>query len=123
MNDLIEKIRSHLDRHRYQDVELRVLGGYSWAKADYKSEIARAVVDTYKEFNLKYVLYPHVSSGDYSPSWPVCAFSKPPLSVPIAVGGLGHGGRAHSPNEYFVIEGVEAKTATSTVWPAVRSRT
>jgi hypothetical protein len=32
-------------------------------------------------------------------------FNRGPLYLPFCDGGLGHGGRAHSPDEYFVIEG------------------
>ena len=31
--------------------------------------------------------------------------SHPPLNLPVCGGGLSHGGRAHSPDEYYVIEG------------------
>ena len=29
------------------------------------------------------------------------------LRLPIVIGGLGHGGRAHSPNEYANLEGMK----------------
>jgi len=110
MEDLVKKIRRHLDKKGYRDIEMRVLGGYSWANADYKTHIAQAVIRTYKKFKVKYVLYPPlVSDNEFAPAWPACAFSKPPLNLPIAVGGLGHGDRAHSPDEYYVIEGAKGK--------------
>jgi len=110
MEDLVKKIRRHLDQKGYRDIEMRVLGGYSWANADYKTHIAQAVIRTYKKFKVKYVLYPPVvSDNEFAPAWPACAFSKPPLNLPIAVGGLGHGDRAHSPDEYYVIEGAKGK--------------
>jgi len=30
-------------------------------------------------------------------------FHDPPLNLPFIEGGLGHGGLAHSPNEYLVV--------------------
>ena len=35
----------------------------------------------------------------------VAFFGKNPINIPIATGGLGHGGRAHAIDEYYVIEG------------------
>jgi len=32
-------------------------------------------------------------------------FTKRPLQIPLVPVGLNHGGRAHSPDEYLVIEG------------------
>jgi acetylornithine deacetylase/succinyl-diaminopimelate desuccinylase-like protein len=109
VDELVGKIRQHLDTHGYEDVEMRVLQGYSWARANYNSEIARAVIDTYKEFNVRYVLFPPVTGGEFSPAWPACAFSRPPLSLPLTLGGLGHGQRAHAPNEFMVLEGADGK--------------
>ena len=31
-------------------------------------------------------------------------FNREPLNLPFVMGGLGHGGRAHAPNEYLVVE-------------------
>jgi hypothetical protein len=36
-------------------------------------------------------------------------FTDKPLELPIIGGALGHGGRAHSPNEYYVIEGANGR--------------
>ena len=37
--------------------------------------------------------------------FPAYLFNRPPLNLPFCVAGLGHGGRAHSPDEYFVLDG------------------
>ena len=44
--------------------------------------------------------------------WPAYLFSNEevgqkvaPVSMPIGMGGAGHGGNAHAANEYYVIEG------------------
>jgi hypothetical protein len=36
-------------------------------------------------------------------------FAGEPLKLPIIGAALGHGGRAHSPNEYYVIEGTNGR--------------
>jgi acetylornithine deacetylase/succinyl-diaminopimelate desuccinylase-like protein len=110
LNGLREKIRRHLDGHGYTDVEIRVLGGYSWGLGRYRDPVAEAMYDTFEEFECKYSLNPPVGALQYmSPAWPAYVFLDPPLEVPIIGGSLGHGSLAHSPNEYFVVEGCDAK--------------
>ena len=36
-------------------------------------------------------------------SAPFCMFNREPLNLPFVEGGIGHGGRAHAPNEYIVV--------------------
>jgi len=36
--------------------------------------------------------------------WPGYVFSGDPLRLPAGYFGLGHGGGAHAPNEYYVID-------------------
>ena len=36
-------------------------------------------------------------------------FAGKPLNLPIIDAALGHGARAHSPNEYYVIEGTNGR--------------
>ena len=37
--------------------------------------------------------------------FPAYLFTQPPLDLPFCAAGLGHGGRSHSPDEYFVLDG------------------
>lgn len=110
MDDLYQKIREHLDEKGYEDVGLRKLGGYPWALVDHKSDIAEAAYSMFEQFGAKYAIYPPVASVQmFFPAWPAFVFAREPLKLPIVGAGLGHGGRAHSPNEYFVIEGIDAR--------------
>ena len=110
IDDLFRKIRAHLDKHGYKDVALRKLAGYPWALVDYKNPVAESLYDVFEEFGVKYTIYPPVANPVLtSPAWPAYVFAGEPLKLPIAGGALGHGGLAHSPNEYIVIEGCEAK--------------
>jgi restriction endonuclease Mrr len=38
-------------------------------------------------------------------SSPQAQYTRPPLNLPACGGGLGHGGRAHAIDEYFVMQG------------------
>ena len=110
LDGLHGKIRRHLDDHGYGDVELRKLGGYTWALVDHRNPLAEAMYDTFEEFGVKYSINPPVANPIYtSPAWPAYLFAGEPLELPIVGGSLGHGGLAHSPNEYYVIEGCDAK--------------
>ena len=110
MDDLYRKIRKHLDEKGYKDVELRKLGGYPWALVDHKSDIAESAYVMFEQFGVKYAIYPPVASMlKFYPAWPAYVFAGEPLRLPIVGAALGHGGRAHSPNEYFVIEGADAR--------------
>jgi acetylornithine deacetylase/succinyl-diaminopimelate desuccinylase-like protein len=109
MDDLVRKIRVHLDAHGYKDIEIRKLGGYPWALIDYKTKLAEATYKMFERFGVPYVIMPPVASVEASPAWPAYVFSGEPLNLPIIWGSLGHGGRAHAPNEYYVMEGADAK--------------
>lgn len=67
MHELVRKTRKHLDKRGYEDIEMRVLGGYSWSKANFKSALARAVTETYNGFHAKYIFYPPVVSANKLP--------------------------------------------------------
>ncbi len=110
MDDLLRKIRTHLEEKGYKDVELRKLGGYPWACVDHKSDIAEAAYTMFEQFAVKYAIYPPVAFMlMFFPAWPADVFAGKPLQLPIVGAALGHGGRAHRPNEYFVIEGANAR--------------
>ncbi|MBI4278831.1 MAG: M20/M25/M40 family metallo-hydrolase [Armatimonadetes bacterium] len=102
---LLHLLRAHLDRHGYSDVEVRVIGDVDWLKPRYDTEIADAVFAMYRESGVPYLLLPAPGLIAMAPYWPAAALGKPPLSLPVASGGLGYGAHQHAPNEYFVIRG------------------
>jgi acetylornithine deacetylase/succinyl-diaminopimelate desuccinylase-like protein len=109
--EILGKLKKHLVDHGYADVEVKVIGAYSWVRADYNSQIARAAFRTYEEFGAKYVVHPcagTLGEGE-SPALPLAHFAREPLNLPCVIMGLGRGARAHSPDEYMVIEGSKAK--------------
>jgi len=110
LSDLYRKIRAHLDEKGYKDVRLRKVDGYPWALVSHKSAIAEATYAMFEQFKVKYAIYPPVASTQkFHPAWPAYVFTGRPLKLPIIGAALGHGGRAHSPNEYYVIEGANGR--------------
>src|SRR5213594_3849555 len=109
--DMVKRIREQLDRNGYKDVELKIIGDVPWSKMAYDTDIARAMNQMYDQFNI-----PHGGKADVPTIlggyWPSYLFSNEevgervaPVSMPIGMGGAGHGGNAHAANEYYVIEG------------------
>src|SRR5262249_2289973 len=109
--EMVKRIREQLDRNGYKDVEMKIIGDVPWSKMSYDTDIARAMTDTYDQFNIPHTQPSQVPTilGGY---WPAYLFSNQevgervaPVSMPIGMGGAGHGGNAHAANEYYVIEG------------------
>lgn len=102
--EFLPKIRSHLDARGYSDIEVKQLDGGEWARTSINSPLWKAVRSTYESLGLNpKVLVRNIGYAPFS------LFCHEPLNLPgrFAWGMLGHGTRAHSPDEYFVIEGNE----------------
>ena len=96
---MLPKLRCHLDKRGFADVEIRQLSGYEWSRTSYKSSIVQACVKTFRDYGVDPVIWP--TSGGSAPMY---LFTRKPLNLPLASAGTGHGGRAHAPNEYYVVE-------------------
>lgn len=99
-DDILAKIRAHLDRRGYQDIELRVLGKGEWSQTSPDAGIVRAIVRGLREHGVEPEVWPR-NVGFF----PAYLFTRSPLNLDFCIGGLGHGGRAHSPDEYLVLDG------------------
>lgn len=100
--DLIAKLRRHLDRKGFSDVELRVLGQSEWSATPLESPIVKAAMSAYRRMGREPQVWPR-NPG----SIPFWIFNRPPLNLPFASAGLGHAVRSHAPNEFIVIDGSE----------------
>jgi acetylornithine deacetylase/succinyl-diaminopimelate desuccinylase-like protein len=98
--EVIQKIRRHLNNYGYTDITVRSLDPYEWAKTSVKEPIVQASIQAYRKLGYKPEIWPITAS-----SVPYYLFNRGPLYLPFIDAGLGHGGRAHSPDEYLVIEG------------------
>lgn len=104
MEDAVAKIRAHLDKRGFNDVEIKVSGGYDPTETPEDSRLIRAQLASYKRLGAPATLYPRLAG-----SWPGTVFTSPPVSLPAGQFGLGHGSGAHAPNEYYVIESSNPK--------------
>ncbi|WP_343517733.1 M20/M25/M40 family metallo-hydrolase [Sphingomonas sp.] len=97
--DTLAKLRAHLDKRGFSDVEVNVSGGYGPTETAETSALIRAELATCARLGVPATLSPRLAG-----SWPGVIFTGPPLSLPAGQFGFGHGSGAHAPNEYFVIE-------------------
>jgi acetylornithine deacetylase/succinyl-diaminopimelate desuccinylase-like protein len=102
--DIVAKLRKHLDKHGYSDVEINVVGDVPWAKMRYDTPIASAVLGTFDAFKIPHGPASERESilGGY---WPAYLFTGDVIKIPITGGMAGSGGNAHAANEFYVIEG------------------
>ena len=100
--DLIAKLRNHLDRKGFPDIEMRVLGQSDWSATPLSSPIVKAAMSAYRRMGREPQVWPR-NPG----SIPFWIFNRAPLNLPFASAGLGHAVRSHAPNEFLVIDGTE----------------
>jgi len=102
--DTLAKLKAHLAKHGFGDIEVNMSGGYDPTQTDMDSKLIRTQLATYRELGAEPQLWPR-SAG----SWPGYVFTNPPLSLPAGHFGMGHGTGAHAPDEYYLIESTNPK--------------
>jgi len=100
------KLRAHLAKQGFGDIEVNVTGGYDPTETAETSSIIRASQNVYRRNGLEPSLSPR-NAG----SWPGYIFTGDPLRLPAGHFGLGHGSGAHAPNEYYLVESSNPKVA------------
>ena len=98
------KLKAHLAKRGFGDIEVVVSGGYGPTQTDENAAIIRAAAATYKNAGIDFSLDPRRAG-----SWPGVMFTGPPLNMPANHFGSGRGGGAHAPDEWLLIESVNPK--------------
>lgn len=100
-DDLLRKLRAHLDAQGFDDVMIRPIGGYPAAKVDPADPFVVLANDAARDvYGMEPVVQPMVGG-----SGPMAAFVEL-LDIPVVTCGLGEpGNRAHAPNENISLEG------------------
>jgi acetylornithine deacetylase/succinyl-diaminopimelate desuccinylase-like protein len=96
-----QRIKDHLERHGFEDVQARVLGGYPWSRTSVHEPVVQALLETYRHHGYEAEVWPYIGG-----SAPFFLFHDE-LGMPFIPGGLCHGGSPHSPNEYAVVDQIE----------------
>jgi len=102
--DTLAKLKAHLAKHGYGDIEVNMSGGYDPNQTDKDSRLIQTQLATYKKLGADPQLWPR-SAG----SWPGYLFTNAPLKLPAGHFGMGHGTGAHAPDEYYLIESTNPK--------------
>ncbi|MBI2812831.1 MAG: M20/M25/M40 family metallo-hydrolase [Opitutae bacterium] len=104
--EVLGKLKAHLVKHGYGDIDVNFTGGYNPTATSAEAAIIKAQVAVLKRNGVDPVLWPRLAG-----SYPGFVFTEPPLSLAAGHFGLGHGGGAHAPDEYFVIESSNPKVS------------
>lgn len=102
--DALAALKAHLAKRGFGDIEVNMTGGYDPTSTPADSVLIRTQVAVYKRSGIDPIMMPR-SAG----SWPGYVFTGDPLRLPAGHFGLGHGGGAHAPDEYYVIESADPK--------------
>jgi acetylornithine deacetylase/succinyl-diaminopimelate desuccinylase-like protein len=98
--DILKKLRAHLDAEGFSDVKIEFLGGEPAARTDPDDPFVKIVVDTAEEvFDAKMEIVPMI--GGSGPNYPFVH----DLGLPVVT--MGHGypdTKAHAPNENIRID-------------------
>ena len=98
-SDTLAKLKAHLAKHGFGDIEVNMSGGYDPTQTSLDSRLIQTQIETYRGLGVDVKLWPRGAG-----SWPGFVFTDPPLSLPAGHFGLGYGTGAHAPDEYYLIE-------------------
>jgi acetylornithine deacetylase/succinyl-diaminopimelate desuccinylase-like protein len=104
--DCMTKLRAHLAKRGFDDIQINMSGGYDPTETAEGSRLIRAEQAVFDRSKIPYSLLPRIAG-----SYPGIVFTGDPLRKPVGQFGLGHGGRAHAPDEFFIIESTSSRVA------------
>jgi acetylornithine deacetylase/succinyl-diaminopimelate desuccinylase-like protein len=104
--EALAKLDAHLKKHGFTDVKVNVSGGYGPNETAEDSVLIRAQKRTLDRWKVPYAVNPRLAG-----SWPGVVFTGPPLKLPAGQIGIGRGGGAHAPDEWYLIESSNPKVA------------
>ena len=102
--DALAKLKAHLAKRGFGDIEVNMTGGYDPTSTSPDSLPVRVETAIYKRNGANPIVWPR-NAG----SWPGYVFTGEPLKLPAVQFGFGHGNGAHAPNEYYLIESKNPK--------------
>jgi acetylornithine deacetylase/succinyl-diaminopimelate desuccinylase-like protein len=94
----VAALKAHLEKRGFGDIEVNVTGGYDPTATTADAPLIKAQLSVLKKAGLEPLLWPR-NAGSY----PGYVFTGAPLELAAGHFGLGHGGGAHAPDEYYLI--------------------
>lgn len=104
--DCLAKLRAHLDQRGFSDIEIKAGGHYDPTETPEASGLISAEKGMLRRLGVPYSIVPRIAG-----SYPGYIFTGAPLHKPFNQFGLGHGGRAHAPDEFYLIDSNNPKIA------------
>jgi acetylornithine deacetylase/succinyl-diaminopimelate desuccinylase-like protein len=98
-DDAVAKVKAHLEKRGFRDIEVNASGGYDPTTTSADSRLIQAQLKVYRDSGIDPILWPRRGG-----SWPGYVFTGAPINLAAGHFGLGHGLRAHAPDEYFLID-------------------
>ena len=105
-DEAVSKLKAHLAKRGFGDIEVNVSGGYSPTQTDENSALIKA-----EQATLAAAKIPMTMSARSAGSWPGVTFTGPPLNMAAGQFGAGRGGGAHAPDEWLLIDSTNPKVA------------
>lgn len=102
----VAALEAHLAKRGFGDVEVNPSGGYDPTTTSAEASVIKAELSVYRRAGLDPILWPRIAG-----SYPGYVFTGEPLRLAAAHFGLGHGGGAHAPDEYYVIDSSNPKVS------------
>lgn len=102
--EAVAKLQAHLAKRGFDDVRVTISGGYGPNETAEDAALIRAQKKLFEASGIPYTIRPR-NAG----SWPGVIFNGAPLNLPASQFGLGRGGGAHAPNEWFLITSSDPK--------------
>lgn len=102
--DSLAKLKAHLAKKGYGDIDVHMSGGYDPTSTPANSALIRAQQAVYRKNKIDPVLWPRLGG-----SWPGFVFTSEPLKLAAGHFGLGYGTGAHAPDEFYLIESKNPK--------------
>jgi acetylornithine deacetylase/succinyl-diaminopimelate desuccinylase-like protein len=99
VGDTVAKLKSHLAKRGFGDIEVNVSGAYDPTTTPVDSRLIQTQATVYRDAGIEPLFWPRLAG-----SWPGYLFTGAPLRLPAGHFGLGHGARIHAPDEYLLIE-------------------
>ena len=103
-DEAVSKLKAHLAKRGFGDIEVNVSGGYGPTQTDENSPLIKA-----EQATLAAAKIPMTMSARSAGSWPGVTFTGPPLKMAAGQFGGGRGGGAHAPDEWLLIESSNPK--------------
>lgn len=105
-DEVVPKLRAHLDKRGFSDIQIVTGGIYGPTETPQDAAVVQALITSLESAGLPHTLTPRLAG-----SWPGYRFTDPPVSLPAVFVGIGQGGQAHAPDEWYLVESDDPKLA------------